>query len=121
MRRFPIARKFRIADDIAVRDLAGTDDCGQRLGRCFVDLDNCGPGVLEALIGIKSTIDLTLTTRSLLSEGVSRSARFHRPVDPARSQPSPPERSCPCHPQCRRSSLTDTSSPAKWSMLRFSF
>jgi transposase InsO family protein len=47
---------------------------------------------------------------------------FNARLPRARSPPSLPERSCPWHPQWHTLvSLTDTSSPAKWSMLRFSF
>ncbi len=47
-------------------------DDGQnpRLDRYSVDLDNCGPMILDALIKIKNEIDSTLTFRRSCREGV---------------------------------------------------
>ena len=41
-----------------------------RLDTYFVDLDDCGPMVLDALLWIKNTIDPTLTLRRSCREGV---------------------------------------------------
>ena len=54
-------------------------DDGQnpRLDTFFVDLDDCGPMVLDALIWIKSNIDPTLTFRRSCREGVCGSCSMN--------------------------------------------
>ncbi|HEV3396070.1 MAG TPA: succinate dehydrogenase iron-sulfur subunit, partial [Xanthobacteraceae bacterium] len=48
-----------------------------RVDTYFVDLDDCGPMVLDALIWIKSTIDPTLTFRRSCREGVCGSCAMN--------------------------------------------
>ena len=54
-------------------------DSGQnpRLDTFFLDLDDCGPMVLDALIKIKNEIDPTLTFRRSCREGVCGSCAFN--------------------------------------------
>ena len=55
------------------------DDGGAnpRLDTYFVDLDDCGPMVLDALIWIKNTVDPTLTFRRSCREGVCGSCAMN--------------------------------------------
>ena len=46
------------------------DDDNPRLDTYYVDLDDCGPMVLDALIKIKNEIDQTLTFRRSCREGI---------------------------------------------------
>lgn len=48
-----------------------------RLDRYVIDLDNCGPMVLDALIWIKSEVDSTLTFRRSCREGVCGSCAMN--------------------------------------------
>ena len=48
-----------------------------RLDTYFVDLDDCGPMVLDALIWIKNTVDPTLTFRRSCREGVCGSCAMN--------------------------------------------
>src|SRR5207248_8905171 len=48
-----------------------------RLDTYFVDLDDCGPMVLDALIWIKSKVDSTLTFRRSCREGVCGSCAMN--------------------------------------------
>ena len=48
-----------------------------RIDTFFVDLDKCGPMVLDALIKIKNEIDPTLTFRRSCREGVCGSCAFN--------------------------------------------
>ncbi len=48
-----------------------------RFDRYTIDLDNCGPMVLDALIKIKSEIDPTLTFRRSCREGVCGSCAMN--------------------------------------------
>ncbi|MDH6257593.1 succinate dehydrogenase / fumarate reductase iron-sulfur subunit [Bradyrhizobium sp. BR13661] len=50
---------------------------GPRLDTYFVDLDSCGPMVLDALIAIKDQIDPTLTFRRSCREGVCGSCAMN--------------------------------------------
>jgi len=89
-RRFPIPRNFSVTPESRIRrgrtwpipagakrtrpfDIYRYDpDSGEnpRLDRFHVDLDDCGPMVLDALIWIKSKVDSTLTFRRSCREGV---------------------------------------------------
>ncbi len=53
------------------------DDANPRLDTYFVDRDDCGPMVLDALIWIKSKIDSTLTFRRSCREGVCGSCAMN--------------------------------------------
>jgi len=53
------------------------DGQNPRLDTYFVDLDNCGPMVLDALIKIKNEIDPTLTFRRSCREGVCGSCAMN--------------------------------------------
>ncbi|HEX4555491.1 MAG TPA: 2Fe-2S iron-sulfur cluster-binding protein, partial [Xanthobacteraceae bacterium] len=46
------------------------DGANPRIDTYSVDLDDCGPMVLDALIWIKNTVDPTLTFRRSCREGV---------------------------------------------------
>ena len=48
-----------------------------RIDTYFVDLDNCGPMVLDALLYIKNTIDPTLTLRRSCREGICGSCSMN--------------------------------------------
>ena len=50
---------------------------GPRLDTYFVDLDACGPMVLDALIAIKDRIDSSLTFRRSCREGVCGSCSMN--------------------------------------------
>jgi succinate dehydrogenase / fumarate reductase iron-sulfur subunit len=54
-------------------------DCGQnpRIDTFHVDLDKCGPMVLDALIWVKDTVDSTLTFRRSCREGVCGSCAMN--------------------------------------------
>ena len=51
------------------------DGDNPRVDTYFVDLDDCGPMVLDALIYIKTKIDPTLTFRRSCREGICGSLR----------------------------------------------
>src|SRR6201989_3070485 len=53
----------------------------------YVDRDDCGPMVLDALIWIKNTIDPTLTFRRSCREGVCGSCAMN--IDGVTASPSP--------------------------------
>jgi succinate dehydrogenase / fumarate reductase, iron-sulfur subunit len=53
------------------------DGRNPRLDSFFVDLDDCGPMVLDALIWIKSKVDATLTFRRSCREGVCGSCAMN--------------------------------------------
>jgi succinate dehydrogenase / fumarate reductase iron-sulfur subunit len=53
------------------------DDSNPRIDTYFVDRDDCGPMVLDALIWIKSKIDSTLTFRRSCREGVCGSCAMN--------------------------------------------
>jgi succinate dehydrogenase / fumarate reductase iron-sulfur subunit len=53
------------------------DDANPRIDAYFVDRDDCGPMILEALIWIKSKIDSTLTFRRSCREGVCGSCAMN--------------------------------------------
>ena len=48
-----------------------------RIDTYFIDLDNCGPMVLDALIKIKNEIDPTLTFRRSCREGICGSCAMN--------------------------------------------
>ena len=90
LRRFPIPRNFNVTPESRIQpgrtwaapagaartkafDIYRYDpDSGEnpRLDRFHVDLDDCGPMVLDALIWIKDKVDSTLTFRRSCREGV---------------------------------------------------
>jgi len=53
------------------------DDENPRLDRYRIDLDGCGPMVLDALIRIKDTVDSTLTFRRSCREGICGSCAMN--------------------------------------------
>jgi len=53
------------------------DDANPRIDTYFVDRDDCGPMVLDALIWIKSKVDSTLTFRRSCREGVCGSCAMN--------------------------------------------
>ena len=53
------------------------DDENPRVDTYFVDLDTCGPMILDALIKIKSEIDPTLTFRRSCREGICGSCAMN--------------------------------------------
>jgi succinate dehydrogenase / fumarate reductase, iron-sulfur subunit len=53
------------------------DDANPRMDAYFVDRDDCGPMILDALIWIKSKIDSTLTFRRSCREGVCGSCAMN--------------------------------------------
>ena len=53
------------------------DDENPRVDTYFVDMDNCGPMVLDALIKIKTEIDPTLTFRRSCREGICGSCAMN--------------------------------------------
>jgi succinate dehydrogenase / fumarate reductase, iron-sulfur subunit len=53
------------------------DDANPRIDTYFVDRDDCGPMILDALIWIKSKIDSTLTFRRSCREGVCGSCAMN--------------------------------------------
>src|SRR5829696_3904421 len=52
-------------------------DSNPRVDTYFVDLDDCGPMVLDAIIWIKSKIDPTLTFRRSCREGICGSCAMN--------------------------------------------
>ena len=61
------------------RSIAGIPDDGKnpRIDTYYVDRDDCGPMVLDALIWIKNNIDPTLTFRRSCREGVCGSCAMN--------------------------------------------
>jgi succinate dehydrogenase / fumarate reductase iron-sulfur subunit len=53
------------------------DDKNPRIDTYEIDLDNCGPMVLDAIIKIKNEIDSTLTFRRSCREGICGSCAFN--------------------------------------------
>ena len=53
------------------------DDENPRIDTYFVDLDDCGPMVLDALLYIKNKIDPTLTLRRSCREGICGSCAMN--------------------------------------------
>ncbi len=53
------------------------DDANPRIDTYFIDLDDCGPMVLDALIWIKSKVDSTLTFRRSCREGICGSCSMN--------------------------------------------
>jgi succinate dehydrogenase / fumarate reductase iron-sulfur subunit len=52
-------------------------ECNPRIGTFEVDLDACGPMVLDALIWIKNTVDSTFTFRRSCREGICGSCAMN--------------------------------------------
>src|SRR3546814_16304493 len=65
------------------------DDRNPHLDTFEVDLDDCGPMVLDALIKIKNEVDTTVTFRRSCRGGICGSCalKIHGPNTPARPQP----------------------------------
>ena len=63
-----------------------------RMDTYFVDLDDCAPMVLDALIWIKNVIDPTRTFRRSCREGICGSARLSWAPGCPRESPHPPGR-----------------------------
>jgi succinate dehydrogenase / fumarate reductase iron-sulfur subunit len=61
------------------RSTAGRPDDGEEpaVDTYFVDMDDCGPMVLDALIKIKNEIDPTLTFRRSCREGICGSCAMN--------------------------------------------
>ena len=82
-----------------------------RFDRYTIDLDKCGPMVLDALIKIKNEVDPTLTFRRSCREGICGSCSMNMPTTPCRRPPRRPSiaasfrasRPRLCLPSCRRS------------------
>ena len=53
------------------------DDANPRIDTYFVDRDDCGPMVLDAIIWIKNKIDPTLTFRRSCREGICGSCSMN--------------------------------------------
>ncbi|TIW38336.1 MAG: succinate dehydrogenase iron-sulfur subunit, partial [Mesorhizobium sp.] len=53
------------------------DDENPRMDTYFVDMDDCGPMVLDALLYIKNKIDPTLTLRRSCREGICGSCAMN--------------------------------------------
>ena len=53
------------------------DDKNPRLDEYTIDLDSCGPMVLDALIHIKDSVDSTLTFRRSCREGICGSCAMN--------------------------------------------
>ncbi|MBL8589632.1 MAG: succinate dehydrogenase iron-sulfur subunit [Methylobacteriaceae bacterium] len=53
------------------------DDANPRIDTYFVDLDDCGPMILDAIIWIKNKIDPTLTFRRSCREGICGSCAMN--------------------------------------------
>src|SRR6266480_8085383 len=97
LRRFPVPRNFKVASESRIErgktrhtpsnatrakkfEIYRYDpDSGQnpRIDTYQVDLDSCGPMVLDALITIKNEIDPTLTFRRSCREGVCGSCSMN--------------------------------------------
>ena len=97
LKRFPIPRNFRVTPESRIRrgkiwrapaDATRTKtfevyrydpDSGEnpRLDTFEVDLEDCGPMVLDALIWIKSKVDSTLTFRRSCREGICGSCAMN--------------------------------------------
>jgi succinate dehydrogenase / fumarate reductase, iron-sulfur subunit len=63
------------------------DGQNPRVDTYFVDLDDCGPMVLDALIKIKNEVDPTLTFRRSCREGICGSCAMN--IDGATRWPAP--------------------------------
>src|SRR5262249_41504948 len=97
LKRFPVPRNFKVASESRIErgktwhtpsgatrvkkfEIYRYDpDSGQnpRIDTYQVDLDSCGPMVLDALITIKNEIDPTLTFRRSCREGVCGSCSMN--------------------------------------------
>ncbi|MGB8365669.1 MAG: succinate dehydrogenase iron-sulfur subunit [Rhizomicrobium sp.] len=70
-------KKPKRTKDFKVYRYNPDDDANPRLDTYRVDLDNCGPMVLDALVKIKNEIDPTLTFRRSCREGVCGSCAMN--------------------------------------------
>src|SRR5690348_15913999 len=97
MKRPPVPRNFGVAPESRIeRGQTWSAPAGAKLVKAFeiyrydpdsgrnpridtfdVDLDDCGPMVLDALIWIKNTVDSTLTFRRSCREGVCGSCAMN--------------------------------------------
>jgi succinate dehydrogenase / fumarate reductase iron-sulfur subunit len=97
LKRFPVPRNFKVAPQSRIEkgrtwpapagatrvktfDIYRYDpesDGNPRIDTFEVDLDDCGPMVLDALIWIKNTVDSTLTFRRSCREGVCGSCAMN--------------------------------------------
>jgi succinate dehydrogenase / fumarate reductase iron-sulfur subunit len=76
-RRFPAAAGAKRVRDFKVYRWNPDDDNNPSLDTYQVDLDACGPMVLDALIKIKNEIDPTLTFRRSCREGICGSCAMN--------------------------------------------
>jgi succinate dehydrogenase / fumarate reductase iron-sulfur subunit len=97
LKRFPVPRNFKVSPESRIEkgrtwpapagatrvktfDIYRYDpesDGNPRIDTFEVDLDDCGPMVLDALIWIKNTVDSTLTFRRSCREGVCGSCAMN--------------------------------------------
>ena len=76
-RSFPAAAGARNTRTFSIYRWSPDDDTNPRMDSYAVDLDDCGPMVLDALIKIKSEIDPTLTFRRSCREGICGSCAMN--------------------------------------------
>ena len=73
----PAPRDAARTATFAVYRWSPDDDANPRIDRYGIDLDRCGPMVLDALIKIKNEVDSTLTFRRSCREGVCGSCAMN--------------------------------------------
>lgn len=76
-RTFAAAPGARNVKNISVYRWSPDDDANPRMDTYQVDLDHCGPMVLDAIIKIKNEIDPTLTFRRSCREGICGSCAMN--------------------------------------------
>jgi len=76
-KRFPAPAGAKRTRDFKVYRWSPDDDANPRVDTYEVDLDSCGPMVLDALIKIKNEIDPTLTFRRSCREGICGSCAMN--------------------------------------------
>ncbi|MBN9565426.1 MAG: succinate dehydrogenase iron-sulfur subunit, partial [Alphaproteobacteria bacterium] len=76
-RHFPASENVKNKKVLQIYRWNPEDGENPRLDTFEIDLDNCGPMVLDALIKIKNEIDSTLTFRRSCREGICGSCSMN--------------------------------------------
>ncbi|EAL58570.1 succinate dehydrogenase, iron-sulfur protein [Wolbachia endosymbiont of Drosophila ananassae] len=67
---YPIPARAKNIRRFQIYRWSADDEKNPRIDTFFIDMDSCGPMVLDALIKIKDEIDSTLTFRRSCREGI---------------------------------------------------
>ncbi|BAO99368.1 succinate dehydrogenase iron-sulfur subunit [Wolbachia endosymbiont of Cimex lectularius] len=74
---YPVPARVKNVRRFQIYRWSADDEKNSRVDTFFIDMDNCGPMVLDALIKIKDEIDSTLTFRRSCREGICGSCAIN--------------------------------------------